>query len=436
VKYRGWPPRFRGGLAPRLAALSCGFLVIALSAAPAGASLARDVERLAFVWAGQSRVERLRPRVLGRGERLPLALPLWATTSSGLDCISLAVLSSPSSNFVVHSPGPAEGEPEASRIGWVQLTRCGKRRAELQRTLIEMRSPRGIVELLVARSASPLPTPGKTLAHRDPGPASPSVAVGDAPMLPPVERRAAWWQAQAQRDGAEKIEHQLLGVDNERVPKAELELGAGCHRLSALAVGSPARQPARDLDLFVRGVAGSELARQDQSENSDAQLELCVGSPSVVEALVLGLMPSEVALLQHAQFPLPVGLTERWGADARARFAQAFFRRRFRGPRTTPIHEALGLAGRSILPLQLEVQTCYVAAVAVIQGAPKALLLDVTLADRDGSVDTTSSEPAIALGFCSGNDGLARVRVEAMGPSLAWLLAVWRVPRQERMGGS
>jgi hypothetical protein len=436
VKGRGWPPRFGGGLAPRLSALGYALLAVWLPAA-ARATLAQDVERLASGWAGQARVERLRPRVLARGERVPLAMPLWTSEGPGPDCLSLAVLSSPLSNFVVHAPAADAGEPEASRVGWVHLTRCGRRRAELQRTSIEMRSPRAVLEVLVARSKASLPSPATMLAHRDPGPNDASAQAGDTPTLLPIERRAATWEAQARGEGAEKIERHLLGAGTERAPKTELELAAGCHRLSALALGTTGSKAVRDLDLFVRGAVGTDLARQDQSENSDAQVELCVGAPSAVEALVLGLTPTETALLQHAQFALPGGLPERWGPEVQARFAEAFFRRRFRGPGRSPIHEALGLSGRSVLPLELEAQTCYVGAVAVIQGTPRGLLLDVAVGDGDGSLDTTSSEPGIALGFCTADDVSARVRVEAVGPSLAWLVAIWRVSRQAReTGGS
>jgi hypothetical protein len=235
----------------------------------------------------------------------------------------------------------------------------------------------------------------------------------------------------ARAQGAALVESQLLRSGNAPMPLISLRLGAGCHRISAMSLATSSAAGGRDLDLFVRGELGSELTRQDQSENSDAEIELCVASPRQVDVGVLGLPPADPAVLEHALFPLPEGLPEGWGDEIQARFAEAFFRRRFRGSSRGPIHESLGVAGRTLVPLELELQTCYVAAAAVLQGSPKALLLEATPEDGAGSVDSTSTEPALALGFCTSHVGSVRVRVEAAGPSLAWLLALWRIGRRD-----
>jgi hypothetical protein len=219
-------------------------------------------------------------------------------------------------------------------------------------------------------------------------------------------------------------------MGKEPMPLISLRLGAGCHRVSALSLAPSSAGAGRDLDLFVRGEPGSELTRQDQSENADAELELCVASPRRVDVGVLGLPPADPAVLEHALFPLPEGLPEGWGDAIPARFAEALFRRHFRGSSRGPVHESLGIAGRTLVPLELEVQTCYVAAAAVLQGSPKALLLEATPEDGAGSVDSSSTEPALALGFCTGHARYVRLRVEAAGSSLAWLLALWRVGRR------
>jgi hypothetical protein len=248
-------------------------------------------------------------------------------------------------------------------------------------------------------------------------------------MPPPLKERVQRWESRARAQGAAQIESQLLRTSSERIPIISLRFGSGCHRVSALSLATSSGAGARDLDLFVRGEPGSELTRHDQSENTDAEIELCVASPRQVDVGVLGLPPGDPAVLQHALFALPEGLPQGWGSDVQARFAEAFLRRRFRGSSRGPIHESLGIAGRTVVPLELEVQTCYVAAAAVLQGSPKALLLDAALEDGAGSVDSTSTEPALALAFCTGHAGSVRLRVEAAGPSLAWLLALWRVGR-------
>jgi hypothetical protein len=209
-----------------------------------------------------------------------------------------------------------------------------------------------------------------------------------------------------------------------------MDLTEGCHRISALGVQAKAGDPTRDLDLFVRGAPGSGVALQDQSENSDAEIEGCVGSATPVNVEVQGGSRLDPAVLLHGRFPLPEGLPERWGPELRARFAAAFFRRNFVGHPRNPIHESLGVAGRTVLPLSLEPHTCYAAAASIIQGSPNALQLEVAPADSDVRSDATTDQPAVVVAFCTGDDGLARLRVHAMGRSLAWLVAVWRIERR------
>jgi hypothetical protein len=114
----------------------------------------------------------------------------------------------------------------------------------------------------------------------------------------------------------------------------------------------------------------------------------------------------------------------------RGYFAEAFFRRGFSGHPKGPVYESLGIAGRTVLPLDLELQTCYVAAVVAIQGNVKALLVDLAPSDREGAADATADEAGIVLGFCTGDDGFARLRIEATGSSVAWLAAIWRIERR------
>jgi hypothetical protein len=135
-------------------------------------------------------------------------------------------------------------------------------------------------------------------------------------------------------------------------------------------------------------------------------------------------------VLQHASFPLPRGLPERWGPALRGRFADAFFRRRFPGHSEHPIYESLGIAGRTLLPLDLEPRTCYAAGVAAIQGNLKGLLVEVAPLDGEGAADSTSDDTGLVLGFCTGDDGFAQLRVEATGSAVAWLSAIWRIQRQ------
>lgn len=425
MKRRGSLPRRRRQVNQRIAGYA-SLLALALTS-PAKASLSDDVARLAALWAGQVRVERLRPRLLTRGERVPVPLPFGSDTLPG--CTNIAFLAGPSISFAVLAPRGEQLEPHSSQVGWLQLTYCGRRRAALARLSLEMRSPRGLIEVLVARSPAPLPSPGRALAHRDPGPTSPLGEAGVAPLPPPIEARGLAWEAQARRSGAVQVVRQVLRSETAAPVMTRMDLAEGCHRLSALALQADAGELPRDLDLFLRSETNPDLSREDQSENSDAEITVCVGEPTPTRVGVSGVGAAEPIVLQHASFPLPLGLPERWGPALRGRFADAFFRRSFPGHSARPIYESLGIAGRTLLPLELEPRTCYAAGVSAIQGNLKGLLLDVAPLDAEGAADGTSEATALVVGFCTGDDGYAQLRIEATGASVAWLTAIWRIER-------
>jgi hypothetical protein len=411
-------------------------LILSSWGAVARATLAEDVERLVQIWRAQSRVEQLAPRLLSRGETMPLALPIWATDPVAEGCTSVSILASPRVSFIVQVANGRSLDVRSSEVGWVQIHRCGAHRVELRRALIEMRSPRGILEVLVAEAEAPLAPLSSVLAHRDPGPKSAGSEAGPAPVPPPLEMRAAAWEAQAKRDGASQIERQLVEGGGSEIPTAQLSLGEGCHRVSALGLQPRGSAAPRDLDLFLRGEALFELRREDQSENADAEVTLCLASPSPVRVGVLGLTAADPAVLQHARFPLPEGLPTYWGPLVRARFAEAFFRRHSSGAPRGPVYESLGVAGRTTLPLNLERRTCYAAGLSVFSGSPKALLLEAMPSDRDGAADSTSDAEAVVVGFCTGEDDFTRLRVEAVGLSVAWLVAIWRIEREVLFEGA
>jgi len=401
-----------------------------LYAAPARATLAADVDVVLEAWSKQGTAFSLRPRLVGRGERLPVPLPFWGSAPTEAGCTNVAFLSSPNVGFSVQLALSSDKEPETSRVGWVKITRCGRSRIELRRLWLEMRSPRGVVETIIARSDAPLPTPAILLAHRDPGPESALGQAGPAPVAPPVEARAVAWEQRAKGEGAEAIVRSLVRASNRSRASVVLTLEPGCHRLSALALQTTELDPPPDLDLVLR-TATDDFMRGDQSENSDAEIEACFGARSRVEVVIPGLAPGDPAVLEQARFPMPSGLPGSWGPEVQGRFAAAFFRRRQAGPSSLPLVETLGIGGRTLLPLSLETHTCYVAVTAAIQGRPKTLLLDASIADRGGASDGTGDESSVAIAFCMGDDSRAQLRVEASGSGVTWLTALWRSGRAQ-----
>ena len=83
----------------RRAALGLG-LLLCVNAAPARADLAGDVERLTLAWSAFGRVKRLPPRLLERGDVVPLLLPADATDPTTRGCVTVAIVAPTTVNFV------------------------------------------------------------------------------------------------------------------------------------------------------------------------------------------------------------------------------------------------------------------------------------------------------------------------------------------------
>ncbi|HYQ25920.1 MAG TPA: hypothetical protein VER04_01835, partial [Polyangiaceae bacterium] len=139
-------------------------LVLGSSAwsARATADLGSDVRTLTAARSALSQVVRLKPRLLERGERLALPIPPELLNPKDGSCTTLSLLGVVGVHFVVRfsatDPGaPSTAFPEASTAGASEITRCGTAKPALSGAYLEMRSPRGVIEILVSNSSSVLP---------------------------------------------------------------------------------------------------------------------------------------------------------------------------------------------------------------------------------------------------------------------------------------
>lgn len=399
-----------------------------LAASSAQASLTDDVAQLNKSWSEKARVQRILPRLLSHGERIPIVLP--PPDEDGAGCASLAVLGSVSTSFVVLRPalvqGSLVGDSMPSVAGAVELVRCGRQRAELSELWVEMRSPRGVVEFVAARGPVRLPSLRQELPHRDPGPAWPEGEAGPRPISPPLKARVAEWEARARRDGAVAADNRILRADESARVSVELTLSEGCHRLSGLGLTAPRREQSLDIDLVLYRNTPRTILREDQSENPDASISLCVAQETNVILDLLGAPSGDPLALLQARFPLPDGLPLRWGPAARERLAEALWDQSFAGVSRPPVYESMGVTGTTILPLQIEPNTCYVVAAGVLRGLVKAFQVRLLSAGAQASVTASNDRTSAALAFCSGMEQKAQLQIESFGASLAWLAAVWR----------
>ena len=396
----------------------------------AAADLGQDMRALTAAHAPLAKVVRLKPRLLERGDRLPLTLPPELLNPKDSSCTTVSLLGVVGVHFVVRfaetDPGaPNTAFPEASAAGASELTRCGVGKPFLSGAYLEMRSPRGVIETLVSNSAAGLPRLTEVLPGRDSGA---QLALGDPgprPGMPPLAVRLARLSARARRESAKGFEQVQLRAGSEGAGAESLMLGRGCHELSLLSDPTPAAAAIVDLDAeLVDGENGSRLA-VDRAEDADAALSVCLGTPTRVELRFIGAAPGAAVSVTLARWDLPPGIPSAWAAEAQGRLGR-LARNAHLKLLSAPTYSSLGVQGATELPLEVEPGACYSALLVPLRGAVSRLSLSVRAhtageAPR-GSADTEGS----AVSFCAEGARLATLEVDGQGSGLAWLLAVWQ----------
>lgn len=407
---------------------------VACLAGSARADLEGDARGLAAGWAGSGEVRRLPARFVERGGLRPLLLPARFSDPLREDCVTVAVLGTPSSTFLLRflpSSGalswPDGEHPELSVAGAAQLVRCGVRKAMLDRLALEMRSPRGVVEVVVASGPRPFPPLTRLLTERAPGAIAAPGLAGPRALPEPVERRIASHTARARRDGASGVSERSVRADAAGRGRVRFELQPGCHRVTLLSDGAPGQNVDLDADLALG--ASAEPVASDRSEAADATLGACVAERAIATLTFQGSAPAGGARLLVEHYPLPAELPARWAPEERARIAQAL--RQHRGPSRlgAPLFTARGVSGITLLPLELEPDACYVAAVAAVRGQSAGVALSAELGRRQAQNHGGPDASGTLLAFCARGDTSARLSVEVRGDGVAWLLALFRAGR-------
>jgi hypothetical protein len=406
--------------------------MLALSGA-ARADLQADVERVRLAWASSSKVATLRPRLLERGTLRPLFLSRESTNPNADDCTTVAVLGAPSSNFLLRFLPPEQAGalyrdwPEPSIAGVTQLTRCGARKKMLSRIAVEMRSPRGVLEFLVARSTQPVPSLLKVLPHRDPGPPGQRRETGPRASLPPLDERVASAQRKNLREnGRDPHERKIMSSRNGSGQKL-FRLDPGCHRFDVLGYISPDDENPVDIDIVVGSVAEQELLAEDRSDNADASVQVCVGRQEIVKLNFQGAAARSPVTVVLASWPIPAGLPEAWGARARARMAEAAGTGQFPALKHRPVFSTLGVQGATALPLEVVPGGCYLAVIGAIRGTTQGIAIAARTGSFTGQNQSSRETTSTGLAFCTDGDETALIEVEAHGAGLGWLLGVWQV---------
>jgi hypothetical protein len=213
---------------------------------------------------------------------------------------------------------------------------------------------------------------------------------------------------------------------------ADLVLEAGCHAIILFAIDPRAMNPGLrsrlDLDAEMRDETGDRMLTRDRSDAPDARLELCVGESTPVQVAFAGSTAGAPVLASHVVWPILDRLPSAWGSEARARMAHVLLTRHTRTLLREPVLLAEGGSGMTPMPLSIEPGACYLALVAVTQGAARAVNLQVHVGMHDAFDDRGADENGAVVAFCAGAQASAWANIEARGtPLLGWGLALYRV---------
>lgn len=409
---------------------SFGVLVILLlGAASARAELGDDADKLVRAWQKHGSVKRLPPRFAERGSATVLFLPPEFVSASSA-CTSLAILGPPATHFTARTVGESAIEagdawPEPSLAGLIQLTRCGKRRPRLGAVLVELRSPRAVLETIVVETRVPLASAIEILPQRNPGPIEPLEARSSRASPPPVRERLEQGRARLMREGAERVSTDLLKSSRAGTGDYRRLVAEGCYRFAFFAEPPGPGEPERELELLPEKNDALSVVALETGDGFDAAVTLCTGDRTPLSIGVSGAASSAPVHVLIAESQLPRGLPEAWGSRARARVAATLFKHRVRldGP---PIDQALGVQGPTLMPLAVEPGACYVGVLVAVRGTAQALTLSGMVGHDHAANHAPPGGDGTLISLCARARTSALFETDARGSSLFWLFALFQ----------
>jgi hypothetical protein len=428
-----------GGLGARSApafAFACAAASFALCwASPrvARADIVADADRVAEQWKSEGQTVIRAPSVFLESGR-PRLLPLGTLQMDGSGCVTAFALGVRTADLSVRA-GVGEGTRADTglRVGGIAtMTRCGSDQGEIASAIVELRSLRGAVEVILAKGDEPPSPATKVLIERAAGPLSLTRDPGRPRVSEPFPERVARAVTRSTADGAEAVKREEVEGSPQGSGRVIVTFLEGCHRLELLAsTGTAASERSAphgpfDVDAELREATTDRILARDRSDTADARLEFCVAAPTTAVLLFGGAAPGGRIAVVDGTWSLPADLPTRWGTKARATMARALHYRRVRGPLGTPAAEMLGVSGSTTTSLELVPSTCYVAVVAAARGEARPLQLSIRTAGVTSHDTSGVAGEGTAVAFCTGAASRATAQVDARGSALAWVLSVWK----------
>ncbi len=405
---------------------------LGLCVAEARAELMHDAAQVEKQFARLPFSDMAAPRLMERGEQRPLSLPAEALSTAR--CTTLVLLSHERVSFTLHLPAAEGARPEppiVSVAGLIELTRCGAARRALGSAVVEMRSPRGVLERLVAASAKRPRRARSRLPARQPGPLIEPTSVGPRASRASLPARFSALQRQAEQLGDASLFQRSLMSDGAGQARVDLDLLPGCFRVDLLGPPDPPGASIHfDLDLEIRRLPDGALVAADHSEALDAAAMFCTATPGQVRLTTAGGMPGAPVIALITRWPLPP-LPGHFSTITKNQLALHWLRQRVPPPDDgARQREWLGVAGHTTLSLPTRAGACYNVALAAHAGAPESLALEVT--QGRARVENQSQERGAAtdVSWCAPANGQARIRLQAQGAGLVWRAVAYRVSSQ------
>ena len=364
--------------------------------------------------------------------------PITSSNASSDDhCVTVIVMGARTALFSVVSAqdsetiddslahATAEKDPRqtASVEGFYATQACRNDIDNLDRLVVRMRSLRGGLEVLVARSPRPLQALDAALLSRAEGTAAPRGDPG-APLVPgPSKDRRKAAVARARIDGASSVAELDMLAGKSGTGEFLLKVSAGCHRFDLVAE-VPA-QHGVDLDAELRDNDTGAVLAQDRGETPDARVDACLAKPTEVSVRFVGAPPGGRVFVSDALFKLPEWVPDHWGARTTSTLVSLVRRRNVPAPKERPSNETLGVQGATVIAVDVEPDRCYLAAVALVRGISHGVRLVSFASARASTEESPPANDGASTVFCSEDRDVARLSIDIPGSSVWWVLEVW-----------
>jgi hypothetical protein len=235
-------------------------------------------------------------------------------------------------------------------------------------------------------------------------------------------------EARARRDGAREFTRDSVQGSPRGGGSMRRVFEAGCYRVAVFAEPGAEGELSSDLSIMPELGAAAALIGVERGDGFGAAVEFCQGERDSSGLRFAGAAPNARIWALSSRYALPEGLPESWGGGGRARMA-AVLRRYSARVSGTPVDQALGVQGPTLMPVAIEPGACYVAALTTVQGQAFALALGAQIGAVSAQNRMAPGSNGTLVSFCAGGQSQAKIEADARGANLTWLFALWQTGR-------